>query len=97
MEVETSSREELDALLTEKAEHWVNVMPATDRNLLRLGAYEIRYSDTPDRVAINEPSNSPSTTARPTLRNSPTASSTRCCRAGNLLGRLPAAHTSVGT
>jgi N utilization substance protein B len=29
-------------------------MPATDRNLLRLGAFEIRYSDTPDRVAINE-------------------------------------------
>ncbi len=29
-------------------------MPATDRNLLRLGAYEIRYCDTPDRVAINE-------------------------------------------
>ena len=29
-------------------------MAATDRNLLRLGAYEIRYSDTPDRVAIDE-------------------------------------------
>jgi N utilization substance protein B len=29
-------------------------MPATDRNLLRLGAFEIRFMDTPDRVAINE-------------------------------------------
>ena len=49
------NQEELDALLAAKAEHWsVYRMPATDRNLLRLGAYEIRYSDTPDRVAINE-------------------------------------------
>lgn len=49
------NQEELDALLAGKAEHWsVGRMPATDRNLLRLGAYEIRYSDTPDRVAINE-------------------------------------------
>jgi N utilization substance protein B len=49
------NQEELDALLAAKAEHWsVHRMPATDRNLLRLGAYEIRYSDTPDRVAINE-------------------------------------------
>jgi N utilization substance protein B len=49
------NQHELDALLEEKAEHWsVSRMPATDRNLLRLGAYEIRYADTPDRVAINE-------------------------------------------
>ena len=49
------NQHELDALLAEKAEHWsVHRMPATDRNLLRLGAFEIRYSDTPDRVAINE-------------------------------------------
>jgi N utilization substance protein B len=46
---------ELDALLSKKAEHWsVGRMPATDRNLLRMGAFEIRYSDTPHRVAINE-------------------------------------------
>src|SRR5688572_15705079 len=44
---------ELDALLAEKAENWsVQRMAATDRNLLRLGAYEIRYGDTPVRVAI---------------------------------------------
>ncbi len=29
-------------------------MAATDRNVLRLGAYEILFTDTPDRVAINE-------------------------------------------
>ena len=29
-------------------------MAATDRNVLRLGAYEILYTDTPDRAAINE-------------------------------------------
>lgn len=49
------NQDELDALLQSKAEHWsVHRMPATDRNLLRLGAFEIRYTDTPDRVAINE-------------------------------------------
>ena len=29
-------------------------MAATDRAILRLGAYEILFTDTPDRVAINE-------------------------------------------
>jgi N utilization substance protein B len=46
---------ELDALLAEKAENWsVQRMAATDRNLLRLGAYEIRYGEAPVRVAIDE-------------------------------------------
>lgn len=49
------NQDELDALLAEKAEHWsIHRMAATDRNLLRLGAFEIRYADTPDRVAIDE-------------------------------------------
>ena len=49
------NQEELDALLASKAENWsIGRMPATDRNLLRLGAFEIRYTDTPDRVAIDE-------------------------------------------
>ncbi len=49
------NQEELDALLSEKAANWsVARMAATDRNLLRLGAYEIRYADTPDRVAVDE-------------------------------------------
>jgi N utilization substance protein B len=46
---------ELDQMLAEKAANWsVPRMAATDRNLLRLGAYEIRFMDTPDRVAIDE-------------------------------------------
>lgn len=46
---------ELDELLEEKAENWsLARMAATDRNVLRLGAFEIRYGDTPDRVAIDE-------------------------------------------
>lgn len=49
------NQDELDALLTEKAENWsLGRMAATDRNILRLGAYEIRFADTPDRVAIDE-------------------------------------------
>jgi len=48
-------RDALDRLLGEAASNWsVNRMAATDRNVLRLGAYEILYTDTPDRVAIDE-------------------------------------------
>ena len=47
--------DELDALLSEKAANWsLGRMAATDRNVLRLGAYEILFTDTPGRVAINE-------------------------------------------
>jgi N utilization substance protein B len=46
---------ELDAQLTQIADNWsVGRMAATDRNVLRLGAFEILYTDTPDRAAINE-------------------------------------------
>jgi len=49
------NRSELDAVLSQTADNWsLGRMAATDRNVLRLGAYEILYSDTPDRVAINE-------------------------------------------
>jgi N utilization substance protein B len=49
------NREELDQLLNRTAENWrVERMAATDRNVLRLGAFEIIYGDTPDPVAINE-------------------------------------------
>ena len=49
------NQEELDQLLAEKAANWsVPRMAATDRNLLRMGAYEIRFMDTPDRVAVDE-------------------------------------------
>ncbi|MCG8448323.1 MAG: transcription antitermination factor NusB [Pirellulales bacterium] len=46
---------ELDILLEEKADNWsVDRMAATERAVLRLGAFEIRYADTPDRVAVDE-------------------------------------------
>jgi N utilization substance protein B len=46
---------ELDDLLTKTADNWsLGRMAATDRNVLRLGAYEILYTETPDRAAINE-------------------------------------------
>ncbi len=49
------NQDELDTLLESKANNWsLARMAATDRNVLRLGAYEIRYADTPERVAINE-------------------------------------------
>lgn len=45
----------VDAELEATAKNWkLSRMAATDRNVLRLGAYEILFSDTPDRVAINE-------------------------------------------
>ena len=49
------NRAELDGLLARTAANWgLDRMAATDRNVLRLGAFEILFTDTPDRVAINE-------------------------------------------
>lgn len=49
------NQQELDALLAKTADNWsIHRMAATDRNVLRLGAYEILYTETPDRAAINE-------------------------------------------
>lgn len=49
------NRSELDALLTKTADNWsLGRMATTDRNVLRLGAYEILYTQTPGPVAINE-------------------------------------------
>lgn len=49
------NRLELDDLLTERAANWsLERMAATDRNVLRLGAFEIMFTETPARVAINE-------------------------------------------
>ena len=48
-------RPELDAELERIADNWsLQRMAATDRNLLRIGAFEILFTDTPGRVAINE-------------------------------------------
>lgn len=48
-------RETLDAELEKTARNWkLSRMAATDRNVLRLGAYELLYTDAPGRVVINE-------------------------------------------
>jgi N utilization substance protein B len=48
-------REELDDQLSAHSEHWrLERMAAVDRNVLRIGAYEILYTDTPAAVAIDE-------------------------------------------
>ena len=47
--------QELDSMLSSFAENWaMERMAVTDRNILRMGAFEILYTETPDRVAINE-------------------------------------------
>jgi len=49
------NRGELDTLLSATADNWsLSRMAATDRNILRLGAFELLYTSTPPRVAINE-------------------------------------------
>lgn len=52
----TEHRERIDGLLAEHAEGWTLArMPAIDRNALRLGAWEILYTDdVPDQVAVSE-------------------------------------------
>lgn len=48
-------RAEIDGRITEVAQHWsIDRMAITDRNVLRLGAYELLFTDVPHRVAINE-------------------------------------------
>ena len=48
-------RVEIDALLLERADNWtLERMAITDRNILRLGAYEMLHGGTPERVAVNE-------------------------------------------
>ncbi len=48
-------RAEMDAQIEQSATNWsLGRMAATDRNIIRLGAYELLHTDTPDRVAINE-------------------------------------------
>jgi N utilization substance protein B len=49
------NRPQLDGLIEKTAANWsLSRMAVTDRNVLRLGAYEILFSDTPGAVAINE-------------------------------------------
>ena len=49
------NRAELDSKLDELADNWhISRMAVTDRNVLRLAAYEMLFSDTPGAVAIDE-------------------------------------------
>ncbi len=48
-------KEALDSKIQSHAQHWkVGRMSAVDRNVLRLGVYEMLYTDTPPPVAIDE-------------------------------------------
>ena len=51
-----AEQEQIDALLAEHAQGWtLDRMPGVDRNVLRLGVYELLYvDDVPDGVAIAE-------------------------------------------
>ncbi|GIW96555.1 MAG: N utilization substance protein B [Pirellulaceae bacterium] len=49
------NRAEIDAALRSAAEHWtLERMAVIDRNILRIGTYELLYTDIPGQVAINE-------------------------------------------
>lgn len=49
------NRPELDAWLSELAQNWtLSRMAVLDRNILRLAAFEIVYTETPGQVVINE-------------------------------------------
>ena len=48
-------RPALDGRIENAAEHWsVSRMAPTDRNVIRLGLYELLHTDTPHRVVIDE-------------------------------------------
>ena len=48
-------RDEVDARIASHSRHWrVERMAAVDRNVLRLAAYELIHTDTPDSVILNE-------------------------------------------
>ena len=51
-----AEQERIDALLSEHAQGWtLDRMPGVDRNVLRLGVYEMLYvDDVPDAVAVAE-------------------------------------------
>ena len=49
------SREDLDARLAAHSENWrIDRMAAVDRNVLRIGAYEILHTETPAAIVIDE-------------------------------------------
>ncbi len=47
--------EKVDELIIKYATEWpLNQLTVIDRNILRLGIYELKYTETPPRVIINE-------------------------------------------
>ncbi len=49
------NQDELDAQIQKAAKNWsLKRMTTTDRNLLRLGAFELHHLETPNSVVINE-------------------------------------------
>lgn len=49
------NRAQIDARLVALAENWkLERMATTDRNVLRLGAFELLFMDTPPKVAMDE-------------------------------------------
>lgn len=48
-------RDEIDVLIRNAAANWsLERMAPTDRNVLRMGAFELLHTDTPPALAINE-------------------------------------------
>lgn len=51
----TVHREEVDAIIRKAAEHWsLERMPVVDRNVLRIGIYELIYTDVPAGVIVDQ-------------------------------------------
>lgn len=49
------NRDDLDTAVQEQSENWrMERMARVDRNVLRVGAWELLHTDTPARVVINE-------------------------------------------
>ncbi|MGZ4188796.1 MAG: transcription antitermination factor NusB [Actinomycetota bacterium] len=51
----TVHREEIDGIIRKAAEHWsLERMPVVDRNVLRIGIYELIYTDVPAGVIVDQ-------------------------------------------
>ncbi|HJT37104.1 MAG TPA: transcription antitermination factor NusB [Actinomycetota bacterium] len=51
----TTHRPELDEVIRTSAEHWsLERMPVVDRNVLRVGIYELIYTDVPTGVIVDQ-------------------------------------------
>jgi len=49
------NREAIDAVITAASTHWrIERMPVIDRNILRIGTYELLFSDVPVGATISE-------------------------------------------